>query len=96
MRKAEIRFIPRGQAPCVMTVHQTGYGKMIYIEKPDVEIKASDNYDKRYFDVTVTTNVAFKMNTKYDVEPQKKWLRIPLSIWTEALVRVLLKSVWNG
>ena len=77
MRKAEIRFIPRGQAPCVMTVHQTGYGKMIYIEKPDVEIKASDNYDKRYFDVTVTTNVAFKMNTKYDVEPQKKWLTLP-------------------
>ena len=38
MRKAEIRFIPQGQAPCVMTVHQTGYGKMIYIEKPDVEI----------------------------------------------------------
>ena len=65
MRKAEIRFIP-----CVMTVHQTGYGKMIYIEKPDVEIKASDNYSKRYFDMTVTTNVAFKMNTEYDAVPE--------------------------
>ena len=77
MREAEIRFIPRGQAPCVMTVHQTGYGKMIYIEKPDVEIKASDNYDKRYFDVTVTTNVAFKMNTVYDVVPEKQWITLP-------------------
>ena len=77
MRKAEIRFIPRGQAPCVMTVHQTGYGKMIYIEKPDVEIKASDNYSKRYFDMTVTTNVAFKMNTEYDAVPEKEWLTLP-------------------
>lgn len=77
MREAEIRFIPRGQAPCVMTVHQTGYGKMIYIEQPDVEIKASDNYDKRYFDVTVTTNVAFKMNTVYDVVPEKQWITLP-------------------
>ncbi len=72
MRKAEIRFIPQGQAPCVMTVHQTGYGKMIYIEKPDVEIKASDTYDNRHFDVIVTTNVAFKMNTEYDVIPEKR------------------------
>ena len=77
MRKAEIRFIPQGQAPCVMTVHQTGYGKMIYIEKPDVEIKASDTYDNRHFDVIVTTNVAFKMNTEYDVIPEKEWLTLP-------------------
>ena len=53
--------------------------KMIYIEQPDVEIKASDNYDKRYFDVTVTTNVAFKMNTVYDVVPEKQLITDGLS-----------------
>lgn len=76
-RDAEIRFTSRGQAPCVMTVNQTGYGKMIYIKKPDVEIKASDTYEKRYFDVTVTTNVAFKMSTEYDVAPEKEWIILP-------------------
>ncbi len=48
-----------------------------------MEIKASDTYDNRHFDVIVTTNVAFKMNTEYDVIPEKSGslcLKIPLLI----------------
>ena len=77
MRTANIRFVPRGQAPRIMTVHQTGYDKMIYIEQTDVEINASDKYDSRFFEVTVTTNVAFKINVEY-IDPERKdWLILP-------------------
>lgn len=77
MRTANIRFVPRGQAPRIMTVHQTGYDKMIYIEQTDVEINASDKYDSRFFEATVTTNVAFKINVEY-IDPERKdWLILP-------------------
>lgn len=77
MRTANIRFVPRGQAPRIMTIRQTGYDKMIYIEKPDIEINASDGYDKRYFETTVTTNVAFKIDVEYADPERKNWLSLP-------------------
>ena len=77
IRTAEVRFTPRGQAPCVMTVHQTGYGKMIYIEKPDIEIESSAKYEERHFEATVTTNVAFKMEVEYTDPENKDWIILP-------------------
>ena len=49
VREAEIRFIPKGQAPKVITVTQLGYGKMIHVKETEVSLKASDVYAKRYF-----------------------------------------------
>ena len=83
MRTANIRFVPRGQAPRVMTIRQTGYDKMIYIEKPDIEINASDGYDKRYFETTVTTNVAFKIDVEYTDPERKNWLILPKNTTVE-------------
>lgn len=83
MRTANIRFVPRGQAPRVMTIRQTGYDKMIYIEKPDIEINASDGYDKRYFETTVTTNVAFKIDVEYTDPEKKNWLSLPKNTTVE-------------
>lgn len=77
MRTAEIRFTPRGQAPGVMTVHQTGYGKMIHIEKKDIEIESSAKYEERHFDVTVTTNVAFQMSVEYVNPDNTGWIILP-------------------
>lgn len=83
MRTANIRFVPRGQAPRIMTIRQTGYDKMIYIEKPDIEINASDGYDKRYFETTVTTNVAFKIDVEYADPERKNWLSLPKNTTVE-------------
>ena len=41
VREAEIRFIPKGQAPKVITVTQLGYGKMIHVKETEVSLKAS-------------------------------------------------------
>lgn len=83
MRTANIRFVPRGQAPRVMTIRQTGYDKMIYIEKSDIEINASDGYDNRYFETTVTTNVAFKIDVEYADLEKKNWLILPKNTTVE-------------
>ena len=83
MRTANIRFVPRGQAPRIMTIRQTGYDKMIYIEKPDIEINASDGYDNRYFETTVTTNVAFKIDVEYTDPERKNWLILPKNTTVE-------------
>lgn len=61
VREAEIRFMPKGQAPQVITVTQLGYGKMIHVKEANVNLKASDIYDKRYFEALITTNVSFEI-----------------------------------
>lgn len=61
VREAEIRFIPKGQAPKVITVTQLGYGKMIHVKEAEVNLKASDVYEKRYFEAIITANVSFKI-----------------------------------
>ena len=61
VREAEIRFMPKGQAPQVITVTQLGYGKMIHVKEANVNLKASDVYDKRYFEALITTNVSFEI-----------------------------------
>ncbi len=39
VREAEIRFIPKGQAPKVITVTQLGYGKMIHVKRQKLTSK---------------------------------------------------------
>lgn len=61
-RTAQIRFSPDGKEPKVITVTQFGFGKQILLKEPEVEIENSEVYDKRYFDVTISTNVNFKID----------------------------------
>ena len=73
VRTATISFTPNGQAPQLVTVHQTGFDKMISIENPEVEIESSAKSDKRYFEATVTTNVQFNVSIEY-VGGDVEWL----------------------
>lgn len=66
IRTATITFSPNGHAAQNVTVHQTGFDKMISIENPEVEIESSAKADKRYFEVTVTTNVRFNIDVEYE------------------------------
>lgn len=76
MRTAEVRFVQKGQTARTMTIRQTGYGKMISIEEPEIEIEASAVADKRYFETTVTTNVAFKIEAEYE-DSEIGWITPP-------------------
>ena len=61
VREAEIRFMPKGQSAQVITVTQLGYDKMIYVKEQEVDIKASDVYEKRHFEAVITANVPFEI-----------------------------------
>lgn len=72
IRTASIRFAPTNQEAKIVSVHQMGYGKMIVPEKTEMEIENSANYSERYFEMKVTTNVAFKV--EIENEDGKPWL----------------------
>ena len=61
VRHAVVTFVPEGQPKQELKIHQTGYGKMIGLDKYEVEVANMANDDKRYFDISVTTNVKFKV-----------------------------------
>ena len=62
VRHAVVTFVPEGQPKQELKIHQTGYGKMIGLDKYEVEVPNMGNADKRYFDISVTTNVEFKVD----------------------------------
>lgn len=70
VRKATVRFSPNGEPAKLITVNQIGYGKMISLNKEEVEVENSALYNKRYFELSVTTNVEFDIEIensgKYD------------------------------
>lgn len=68
VRTATIRFTPENEEAHVVTVRQTGFGKVISVEDSDVEIEASAKADKRFFETVVTTNIPFKVNIEYSGE----------------------------
>lgn len=74
IREASIRFTPNGMSPQIVTIRQTGFDKCISIEKPEVEIEASEKKDKRYFEAKITTNVPFKVNIEYSDNTIQEWL----------------------
>ena len=59
VRTAVIRFTPSTALASYVTVKQMGYEKMIVPENSEIRIESSADYDKRYFETTVTTNVQF-------------------------------------
>lgn len=74
IRTATISFTPIGEMPQFVTVNQTGYDKMISIEKSDVEIESSAKLDKRFFELVVTTNVKFKIEIDYANGANSEWV----------------------
>lgn len=62
VRHAVVTFVPEGQPRQELKIHQTGFGKMIGLDKYEVEVANMANEDKRYFDISVTTNVKFKVD----------------------------------
>ena len=61
-RTSQVRFSLDGQEPKVITITQFGFGKQILLKESEIEIENSAEYDKRYFDVTISTNVNFKID----------------------------------
>lgn len=62
-RTAQVRFNPAGNTPKILKVTQLGFGKQIILDKPEVELENSDIEDNRYFDVTISTNVQFAIES---------------------------------
>lgn len=60
VRTSQIRFMSNNEQKLI-TVTQFGFGKQILIEEPEVELENSERYDKRVFEMNVTTNVAFEI-----------------------------------
>lgn len=74
IRHAVVTFIPEGQAKQKVEVHQTGYGKMIGLSEVEVKLASmpQKSSDVRYFDISVTTNVEFKISIPADA----KWIHV--------------------
>ena len=45
----------------VLNVNQEGYKRVIKLNKPEISIESFEEYEKRFFDVQVETNVPFKL-----------------------------------
>ena len=73
VRHAVVTFVSPGQTQQELNIHQTGYGKMIGLSEKEVSVANMGAYGKRWFEVTVTTNVKFKVDIPTDV---KKWLTL--------------------
>lgn len=91
VRTSQIRFMSNNEQKLI-TVTQFGFGKQILIEEPEVELENSERYDKRVFEMNVTTNVAFEIGeieysfegnlseeekAEYEKE-RERWLTKPL------------------
>ena len=74
VREATISFTPSGQLPQIVTIHQTGFEKVIKLEKTEFEIESSAKLDKRFFEVVVTTNVQFKVDIDFGKEKELEWV----------------------
>ncbi len=65
LREAQITFTPKGLPEQHVDVYQTGYGNIISLQDSEISIPASANYDNRYFELVVTTNVEFAIQAEY-------------------------------
>ncbi len=64
-RTAQIRFSSDNAEQKLITITQFGFGKQILLNEPNVEIASSDSYNKRVFDLVVSTNVACKLDVDH-------------------------------
>lgn len=60
-RTAQVRFRQSDNQEKIVTINQFGYGKQIILDDADIEVESAAAYDDRCFDVTISTNVAFKI-----------------------------------
>lgn len=82
IREAKIRFTCEGQSSKIITVFQTGFDKMVYLEKPEITVEAAGNTSERYFNMKVTTTVSCQLEVIYEplyneedgTEIQQSWL----------------------
>lgn len=74
LRSADIRIIS-GNDVRVVTINQTGFEKAITPKEKEIEVAASKEFDKRYFETEIVTNVEFKADIKF-ITPQTDWLSI--------------------
>ncbi|MCD8313259.1 MAG: hypothetical protein LUC24_03780, partial [Bacteroidales bacterium] len=73
IREGQISFVPKGLENKTVDVYQTGYGNVISLSEAEFTIPASANYNDRYFETKVTTNVEFDMEVEYlqNTEPNE-------------------------
>lgn len=76
MRQATITFMPEGVAAKKVEVNQQGYNKSIGISIKEVEVPNMGKYGKRFFDVSVVSNVDFDINIATDAT-KKDWVEKP-------------------
>ncbi len=62
-RTAQIRFSSEQAGQKLITVTQFGFGKQILLNETDVEIENSARYEKRTFEMVVSTNINFKIGS---------------------------------
>ncbi|WP_294627125.1 BACON domain-containing protein [uncultured Bacteroides sp.] len=62
-RMAQIRFSSEQAGQKLITVTQFGFGKQILLNETDVEIENSARYEKRTFEMVVSTNINFKIGS---------------------------------
>lgn len=68
IREAKIRIMNRDGEMKYIDVHQTGFGNVISIAKPEISIEATGEYGKRNFDAKITTNVVFRVEVDQEAQ----------------------------
>ena len=81
VRQAEVLFRSKTQGVRTVSVHQLGYGKIIALDKNAMEIDASAELEKRYFETKVTTNIPFDIRLEYADATQSGWVVLPTKDW---------------
>lgn len=71
IREAKICIMNREGEMKYIDVHQTGFGNVLSLAKPEETVEATGEYGKRYFDAKITTNVVFRVEID---EASKSWL----------------------
>lgn len=71
-REGIVRFMSKSNKTADIRVVQTGYQKMIVLNKTEVDVPSYEDYKKRYIDVEVTANVDFVPTVTAD----KEWVQL--------------------
>lgn len=69
-RTASVRLATRTNEQQLITITQQGFEKELKVSMPEVEIESYGDYNKRFFDVVITSNVKFDI----DIPAETPWL----------------------
>lgn len=75
VRTAEVRFTEVGGATVSVEVNQTGFGKIVSLKEPEINIEASAKVGERFCEAQVTANVPFEVQIEYP-EGDEEWLSV--------------------